>query len=182
MVQAKLGDSLIIAKIKSSASGFDTSTDGLVKLKQADVSDAVLQAMVETPASAAPPVPPAAVEAPKPTGNPLVDVFNTMTYPLRLGGEMAQKQWEGLKGQPLELGGIVDSVEKSSEPGTYLVRIDVLDSSKAAPGVYDIELKDSKQPNVKNLAAGDAVRFKGVIDSYTATPNVMLTVVGEVIE
>jgi len=124
----------------------------------------------------------AAMEAPKPTGNRLVDAFNTMTYPLKLGGEMAQKQWEGLKGQPLELGGIVDSVEKGSEPGTYLVRIDILDSSKAAPGVYDIEVKDSKQPNVKNLAAGDVVRFKGTVDSYTATPNVMVTVVGQITE
>jgi hypothetical protein len=122
----------------------------------------------------------AAMEAPKPTGNPLVDAFNTMTYPLKLGGEMAQKQWDGLKGQPLELGGVVDSVEKGTEAGTYSVRIDILDSSKAAPGVYDIELKDSKQPNVKNLAAGDAVRFKGVMDSYAPTPNVMLTVVGEI--
>jgi tetratricopeptide (TPR) repeat protein len=122
----------------------------------------------------------AAMEAPKPTGNPLVDAFNTMTYPLKFGGETAQKQWDGLKGQPLELGGVVGSVEKGTEAGTYLVRIDILDQSKATPGVYDIELKDSKQPNVKNLVRGDAVRFKGVMDSYTATPNVVLTVVGEV--
>ena len=122
----------------------------------------------------------APMEAPKHTGNPLVDAFNDMTYPLKLGGEMAQKQWDGLKGQPLELGGIVDSVEKGSDAGTYSVRIDILDSSKAAAGVYDIEVKDSKQANVKNLAAGDVVRFKGVMDSYTATPNVMLTVVGEI--
>jgi tetratricopeptide (TPR) repeat protein len=120
------------------------------------------------------------MEAPKPTGNPLVDAFNTMTYPLKFGGETAQKQWDGLKGQPLELGGVVESVQKGTEAGTYLVRIDILDQSKATPGAYDIEVKDTKQPNVKNLAHGDAVRFKGVMDSYTATPNVMLTVVGEI--
>ena len=45
LVQVKLADSVIIAKIKSSACAFDTSTDGLVRLKQAGVSDAVLQAM-----------------------------------------------------------------------------------------------------------------------------------------
>ena len=122
----------------------------------------------------------APMEAPKPTGNPLVDAFNSMTYPLKLGGVMAQKQWDGLKGQPIGLGGVVDSVEKGSDAGTYLVRIDILDSSKAKPGVYDIELKDSKQPNVKNLAPGDVVSFKGTMDSYTATPNMMLTVVGEI--
>jgi hypothetical protein len=121
-----------------------------------------------------------AMKAPEKTGNPLVDAFNEMTYPLKFGGEMAQKQWDGLKGQPLELGGVVDSIEKGTEAGTYMVRIDILDQSKATPGVYDIAVKDSKQPNVKNLAAGDAVRFKGVMDSYTATPNVMLTVVGEI--
>jgi tetratricopeptide (TPR) repeat protein len=122
----------------------------------------------------------AAMEAPKHTGNPFVDGFNDMTYPLKFGGETAQKAWDALKGEPLELGGVVDSVEKGSAPGTYLVRIAILDQSKATPGLYDIELKDSKQPNVKNLARGDAVRFKGVADSYTATPNLVLTVAGEV--
>jgi tetratricopeptide (TPR) repeat protein len=121
-----------------------------------------------------------AMEAPKHTGNPLVDGFNDMTFPLKFGGETAQKAWDVLKGQPLELGGVVGSVVKGSEAGTYLVRIDILDSSKATPGVYDIEVKDSKQPNVKNLAPGDAVRFKGTADSYTATPNVVLTVAGEI--
>jgi tetratricopeptide (TPR) repeat protein len=122
----------------------------------------------------------AAMEAPKHTGNPFVDGFNDMTYPLKFGGVTAQKAWDILKGQALEMGGVVSSVEKGSEAGTYLVRIGILDTSKATPGVYDIEVKDSKQPNVKNLAPGDAVRFKGTADSYTATPNVVLTVVGEI--
>ena len=122
----------------------------------------------------------AAMEAPKHTGNPLVDGFNDMTFPLKFGGETAQKAWDALKGQALELGGVVSSVQKGSDAGTYLVRIGILDQSKATPGVYDIEVKDSKQPNVKNLAPGDAVRFKGTADSYTATPNVVLTVVGEI--
>jgi len=141
---------------------------------------------VETQAATSP-TPPAGfkvtpMEAPKPTGNPLVDAFNTMTYPLKFGGETAQKQWDALKGQDIELGGVVDSVEKGTEAGTYSVRIDILDSSKATPGVYDIEVKDSTQPNVKNLVRGDAVRFKGKMDSYTATPNVMLTVAGAITE
>ena len=122
----------------------------------------------------------AAMEAPKHIGNPLVDGFNDMTYPLKFGGETAQKAWDALKGQPLELGGVVDSVVKGSEAGTYLVRIGILDQSKATPGVYDIEVKDSKQPDVKNLVRGDVVRFKGKADSYAATPNVVLTVVGEI--
>ena len=122
----------------------------------------------------------AAMEAPKKTGNPLVDGFNDMTYPLKFGGETAQKQWDVLKGQPLELGGYVAGVEKGTEAGTYSVRIAILDQTKATPGSYDIELKDSKQPNVKNLEPGDLIRFKGVMDSYNATPNMVLTVVGQV--
>ena len=47
LVQMKLGDSVIIAKIKSSPCAFETSVDGIAKLKQAGVSDVVLQAMVE---------------------------------------------------------------------------------------------------------------------------------------
>ena len=47
MVQAKLGDAVIVAKIKASACKFDTSTDALIKLKQSGVSDVVLAAMAE---------------------------------------------------------------------------------------------------------------------------------------
>lgn len=122
----------------------------------------------------------AAMEVPKPTGNPNVDAFNQMTFPLKLGGEKAQKVWDALKGQAIELGGSVDSVEKGSDTNAYMVRIDVLDQSKAVEGVYDVELKDSTQPNVKNLQKGDLVRFKGTADAYAATPNLVLTLVGEI--
>jgi tetratricopeptide (TPR) repeat protein len=122
----------------------------------------------------------APMEVPKPTGDANKDGFNTMTFPLKLGGEKAQKTWDALKGQAVALGGAVDSVEKGSDPNTYLVRIDILDQSKAVDGVYDIELKDSTQPNVKNLQKGDLVRFKGTADSFTATPSMILTLVGEV--
>ncbi len=60
MVSAKLGDGVIIAKIKSSTCKFDTSTDELIKLKGEGVSDQVVQAMTECgaphaePAAAAP--------------------------------------------------------------------------------------------------------------------------------
>jgi hypothetical protein len=45
MVQAKLGDSVIISEIKHSTCNFDTSPGALIKLKQAGVSDRVLEAM-----------------------------------------------------------------------------------------------------------------------------------------
>lgn len=47
LTAAVLPDAVIIAKIKSSACNFDLSTDGLVALKHAAVSDAVIQAMME---------------------------------------------------------------------------------------------------------------------------------------
>jgi tetratricopeptide (TPR) repeat protein len=58
LVKAKLPDSIIVAKIKSSGCDFVTDADALIKLKQAGVSDAVLQAMVEAP----PPTPPTSAE------------------------------------------------------------------------------------------------------------------------
>jgi hypothetical protein len=46
LVQAKVSDDIIISKIKSSKTHFDTSVDGLVALKNAGVSDHVIDAMV----------------------------------------------------------------------------------------------------------------------------------------
>jgi len=54
MVKAGLPDSVIIAKIRASERKFDTSTDGLVKLKAAKVSDSVIEAMISGGAAAAP--------------------------------------------------------------------------------------------------------------------------------
>jgi hypothetical protein len=45
MVKAKLGDGIVISTVKSSVCDFDTSVSGMVKLKQAGVSDVVIQAM-----------------------------------------------------------------------------------------------------------------------------------------
>ncbi len=122
----------------------------------------------------------ASMETPKITGNANIDAFNQMAFPLRLGGEKAQKTWDALKGQPIELGGFIDTVEKGKDTATYLVRIDILERSKAAEGVYDIELKDTTQPDVKNLRKGDPVTFKGTLTAYTATPNLLLSVDGEI--
>jgi len=122
----------------------------------------------------------APMQVPAKTGNANIDAFNEMTFPLKLGGEKAQKNWDALKGQPLGLGGFVDSVEKGPDANTYLVRIDILDQSKAQAGTYDVELKDTTQPNVKNLSPGDPVRFKGTITAYTATPSLVLTIEGTI--
>jgi hypothetical protein len=68
MVKAGLPESIVIAKIKGTATKFDLKTDSLVGLKKAGVSDKVLEAMVAagsvtaapTTAMPAPPAPAAA--------------------------------------------------------------------------------------------------------------------------
>lgn len=107
------------------------------------------------------------------TGNPNIDAFYQIEDALRVGGDQAQKTWDGLKGQPLGLNGFVDSVEKGTDAGSYVVRV-ALDQSKAGTGVYNIELKDS-QPGVESLSKGDPVRFQGTISAYTVTPSFALT-------
>jgi hypothetical protein len=62
MVRAKLPPQIIVAKIKSSRSHFDTFPSVLAELKYKGVSDSILLAMVEAPAGA----PPKIVEEPKP--------------------------------------------------------------------------------------------------------------------
>ena len=49
LVEAKLQDGIIISKIKGSACRFDLTTGALIKLKGANVSDAVIQAMTDAP-------------------------------------------------------------------------------------------------------------------------------------
>lgn len=123
------------------------------------------------------PTPPAGFQvtqpqAPKPTGNPNVDSFaSNIAFPLKLGGDRATNAWKQLKGQPLELVGYVNSLDKGSDSPS--VRI-ALDKAKAA-GAYDIVLKDPSQPLIADLVPGDPVRFKGTIDSYVTAPTFVLT-------
>ena len=66
LAQAKVGDDIIIAKINQSKTGFDLSTDGIVQLKTAGVSEAVLKAMMNAPAGADPAKAPPAQTASQP--------------------------------------------------------------------------------------------------------------------
>jgi len=58
MVQAKISDDIVIAKIQQSKTRFDTSVQGLVALKQGGVSDGVISAMMKAGSN-----PPAAATA-----------------------------------------------------------------------------------------------------------------------
>lgn len=64
MAKAGLSDSLIVTAIHTQPTRFDTSTDGLIALKAAGVSDAVVEAMVIKQAPAAAPPAAAATTAP----------------------------------------------------------------------------------------------------------------------
>ncbi|PYV25986.1 MAG: hypothetical protein DMG24_08070 [Acidobacteria bacterium] len=137
--------------------------------------------LTQAASSAAPPAgfkvsPP---EKHKPTGNQAIDAFYSIEDSLHVGGDQAQEAFQQLKGQPLAMPGQVDSVEKGSDAGTYIVRIDVTDESKKKEGVYDIELRDP-QPDAKDLAKGDLVRFEGTITAFAVTPSFYLTLEGKI--
>src|SRR5215510_4731616 len=54
MVKAGLSERVIIAKIRTSPTSFDTSTDALIALKKNGVSEKVIEAMMSLTAAAAP--------------------------------------------------------------------------------------------------------------------------------
>lgn len=58
LAQAKVSEEVILTKIKSSPNKFDLSTDGIVQLKTAGVSDAVLKAMMDASSGSEPAKPP----------------------------------------------------------------------------------------------------------------------------
>ncbi len=77
MVKAGLSDDLIVTTINASPATFDTSTDGLIALKAAGVSDRVVAAMVAKAAgpAAAPTAAPAAPASALPPGIDDVGVY-----------------------------------------------------------------------------------------------------------
>jgi len=109
------------------------------------------------------------------TGNQLVDNFNSWGDALKSGGDTETQQWQALKGQAFGGPGVVDSVEKGSDPNTYLVHIDITAESKAKEGTWDLELKDTTQADAKYLSKGDPVRFQGTISAYVNAPSFVLT-------
>lgn len=60
MVKGGLGEAVVLARIRSSPANFDTSTNSLLALKKAGVSDKVIEAMVSSPRSGAAAAAPAA--------------------------------------------------------------------------------------------------------------------------
>jgi hypothetical protein len=73
IVPAGLPESVIVAKIRTTATKFDLQADALVNLKKAGISDKILEAMMApgSPATGTMPAPPAATAVAVPAG-PLV--------------------------------------------------------------------------------------------------------------
>jgi hypothetical protein len=85
MVKAGLPEGVIVQKIRSASRKFDTSTDGLIKLKRAGVPDKVIEAMVSEPGAA-----PAAAAASAASGDPRI-------AHVKAGGEITLKASHGSK-------------------------------------------------------------------------------------
>src|SRR5262245_53154341 len=63
MLKAGLSERVVIAKIRTSPTSFDTSTDALIALKKNGVPEKVIEAMMSPAAAAAAPAPPPAAPA-----------------------------------------------------------------------------------------------------------------------
>jgi outer membrane lipoprotein SlyB len=70
MVKGGVGDSLILQQIDRSEPAFDTSVDGVIRLKKSGVSDTVIDRMMNRRAAPAPAAAPAALPAPVGGGAP----------------------------------------------------------------------------------------------------------------
>ncbi|MGH9327721.1 MAG: hypothetical protein ACRD2B_13710 [Terriglobia bacterium] len=109
------------------------------------------------------------------TGNPNVDALYSIQDALSVGGNATQAAWSGYKGQPLAIVGFVESVKRGTDPGTYLVKADVLPNQRGQTDVYQLELI-TDQTGAQYLRVGDPIHFKGTISAYTLTPSFVLTI------
>ncbi len=130
--------------------------------------------------AAASPNPPAGFKiAPPPkhakTGNSNVDAFYQIEDTLAVGGDQAQQAWGSLKGQPLGIVAFVESVAPGTNPGTYIIRADVLPQERGVAGDYNLELQ-TNQDGAQFLELGDPIRFQGTLAAYTVTPKFVLTI------
>jgi hypothetical protein len=75
LIKAGLSDDLVITTINSSAGNYDTSTNGLIALKGAGISDKVISAIMRKNTAATQPAPAAAASSSLPAGIDEVGVY-----------------------------------------------------------------------------------------------------------
>ena len=174
LVAVKLPDSVILAKIQSSVCTFDMSTDELVRLKQAGVSDTILQAMVSIgsqPAEA--PLPAAEPEVPAPsaetTSTPAISVEGTVEAFLMAANQGSYSEAEtycssSMKNLMAKHGGLKELSEKETKNGT-VERIEFLSQKLGLRGFnvrFKIYYKDgtSKDDSARVVMEGGSWKIK----------------------
>jgi hypothetical protein len=139
LVQAKLPDSIILSKIKSTPGNFDTSPDALIKLKQAGASEAVLQAMMD---AAVPPPGDAVSAQPANSNGPNCTDYDSC---LKQGTDAFQaSQWDAAL--------------------AFLQKANELDSTKGTPWGYigEVYVATGQYPQLSG-AANQALRAGGTL-------------------
>ena len=103
MVKAGLSERVIIAKIRSSPTNFDTQTDALIALKKNGVPEKVIEAIMSPSAPAAP-----AAAAPAPAGSV------AMTPPAATPGPSRPTVYQIVAGKEVELVAASSEVQRNS--------------------------------------------------------------------
>lgn len=119
LTRAGLSEDVIIAKIKSSSTRFDTSTDAILQLKQAGVKDRVLEAMLSEGK-------PTTQPAQSPTSKP--NVAASKHYPAEIGLYINQEgKWHELPAEKADwkTGGILKGFGRASIIGGGGADVDI---------------------------------------------------------
>jgi hypothetical protein len=103
MVKAGLSDDLIVTTINSTAGSYDTSTDGIIALKKAGVSDRVVSAVIQKASS--PPSSPSPLTPSLPVATPGTPALSSAENKPRVFLQSASKgnQWNAVRDQSMEM-------------------------------------------------------------------------------
>lgn len=142
MIKAGLSPEVIVAKIKSSASEFDTAPAALQELKTAGVPDAVILAMVQASSAAVKPAEAAAAPA---ESGPATGETRAIVYVYR------KKNFNTRNMQPSVY---VDGEEVARmDDGKFFVM-------KLSPGKHSVEVNKGHSGAVIDMKAGEQYYFK----------------------
>lgn len=145
MVKMGLSTDVIVAKIKSSASTFDTNPAALQELKAANVPDAVILAMVQAPTGDSEPKPVKAADEPLSTPSPTTGETKALVYVYR------KKNFNTRNMQPSVY---VDGDEAARmDDGKYFI-------IKLTPGKHSVEVNKGHSGAVIDMKAGEQYYFR----------------------
>ncbi|MBI1735186.1 MAG: hypothetical protein HYR51_08435 [Candidatus Rokubacteria bacterium] len=156
MIKAGLSESVVVAKVQSSASRkFDLTTTGLIALKQAGVSDRVIETMMAAPAApgataARPPDAPAAVGGVKLRDRDVI-YYVQDGKPVELAALLGETKTEGMP-----FGGVsTELVLKGRRANVRIVETQpVFLSAYPATDAVLVRLEPGKKKDDRNLKVG----------------------------